>query len=594
MGAIGGLIGTAGGANGSGFSAPQQAQIQQPTTSTDVTNANAAGANNTASANALLSALQGGTGVAQGMTNAAATGQTTMQQLNNGSENTGNLGVNHQNVAVDQQAGLNGQLGSANGVGIQSGAAAGQQGLTNQLASANGVGTQNSAISGLQGVAGQQASTAAQLQGIANGTGPNPALAQLNQATGQNVSNQAALMAGQRGAGANVGLLARQAAQQGASTQQQAVGQAAILQANQSLGALGQMTAQQQAQAGTQAQIGALGTTQVGQQQAGNTSVAGIGAGLTGQQQTGINAGFQQGATQVGQQQTQQGINAGIAQNQVGNAIAGQGVASNAALGQQSNVLGGIANQNNAMVSTQNNINSANAGLAGTAQNNQAGLIGGAMNIASPAAVMGGGGAAGAAAMAGAGGGLVAKIPKKMAQGGELMPSAPQVPSTFAQYLQGVSPIQDTPTQGALPYKMIGGQGGRQPGDSPPPPTTYTGQPTVVGPTGEVQSTGTNEGDWLNNNQDTASFVGSNNQDFNATSPPPMAKGGLAAKGGHVAAKNPKEKAVKKGNSYDNDKVPAMLSEGEIVIPRSVMQGKDPVRGAADFVAKVMAKKGRK
>lgn len=62
----------------------------------------------------------------------------------------------------------------------------------------------------------------------------------LNQATGQNVANQAALMAGQRGAGANVGLIARQAAQQGAATQQQAVGQGATMQANQALNALGQ------------------------------------------------------------------------------------------------------------------------------------------------------------------------------------------------------------------------------------------------------------------------------------------------------------------------------------------------------------------
>lgn len=80
-----------------------------------------------------------------------------------------------------------------------------------------------------------------QLQGIANGTGPNPAQAMLNQATGANVANQAALMAGQRGAGANVGLMARQAALQGAGIQQQAVGQGATMQANQSLGALGQM-----------------------------------------------------------------------------------------------------------------------------------------------------------------------------------------------------------------------------------------------------------------------------------------------------------------------------------------------------------------
>jgi hypothetical protein len=48
---------------------------------------------------------------------------------------------------------------------------------------------------------------------------------------------------------------------------------------------------------------------------------------------------------------------------------------------------------------------------------------------------------------------------------------------------------------------------------------------------------------------------------------------------------------VKSGNSYANDKIPAMLSEGEVVIPRNVMQGKNPVDGAARFVQAVLARK---
>ena len=89
-----------------------------------------------------------------------------------------------------------------------------------------------------------------QLQGIANGTGPNPAQAMLNQQTGANIANQAALMAGQRGAAANPALMARLAAQQGANLQQQAVGQGATLQANQQLAAINNMgnLATQQAQ----------------------------------------------------------------------------------------------------------------------------------------------------------------------------------------------------------------------------------------------------------------------------------------------------------------------------------------------------------
>lgn len=101
-----------------------------------------------------------------------------------------------------------------------------------------------------------QNTLASQLQQQAIGQGPNPAQNQLAQATGANVSNQAALMAGQRGAGANVGLMARQAAEQGAGIQQAAAGQAATLGAQQQLGAQAnlQNLYNQQAQAALQGQ----------------------------------------------------------------------------------------------------------------------------------------------------------------------------------------------------------------------------------------------------------------------------------------------------------------------------------------------------
>lgn len=119
-----------------------------------------------------------------------------------------------------------------------------------------------------QNAIGNQQNVFNQLQGVANGQGPNPAQALLNQATGQNVQNQAALAASQRGVGANAGLLARQAAQEGGNLQQQAVGQGAALQAQQSLGALGQ--------------LGGLAGQQVAQQQQGLGQLNQI--GLQGQQ----------------------------------------------------------------------------------------------------------------------------------------------------------------------------------------------------------------------------------------------------------------------------------------------------------------------
>lgn len=119
-------------------------------------------------------------------------------------------------------------------------------GLDNQAAFLQAVQGQN----GLQNQANvfqQQQQLANNLQGQVNGTGPNPAMAQLNQQTSNNTANQAALMAGQRGTGANAGLMSRQAANVGAQNQQQAVGQGATLQAQQQLAAQQQLQ-QQQAQ----------------------------------------------------------------------------------------------------------------------------------------------------------------------------------------------------------------------------------------------------------------------------------------------------------------------------------------------------------
>lgn len=96
-----------------------------------------------------------------------------------------------------------------------------------------------------QSIQGQQQALSNALLAQSQGAGPNPAQAALAQSTGQNVANQAALMAGQRGARSNVGLIARQAAQQGAATQQQAAGQAATLQAQQQIAAQNALQQQQ-------------------------------------------------------------------------------------------------------------------------------------------------------------------------------------------------------------------------------------------------------------------------------------------------------------------------------------------------------------
>lgn len=382
--ALKGAIGAAGGAAGTGFDTPQQAQIQQGVNAEQVQQGQTGVNNSLASQQALLAALQG-----QG-------------------------GLQAQNQALSQQ-----------------------QAQNNALAAANGIGTQNAAISGLQGVAGQQQGLAQQYQNIAQGRGPNPAQAMLNQQTGQNVANQAALMAGQRGAGANVGLLARQSAQQGAATQQQAVGQGASLQAQQSLNALAGIGAQQQAQAATQQAIGGLGTTQAGMQQAGNTAQAAQANQIAGQQIAGTQAVTQANLANTGQLQ------------------------------------GALGAQNQATVSSQGSVNSANAALASKQMEAQQKVLGGAgQGLGS---IMG------------------------LAQGGEV--GGPI--SEFGQFLHGKT-------------------------------------------------------------------------------------NGLAEGGGPVAAGSSAQKAEKSGNSLENDKIPAMLSEGEVVVPRSVIQSSDPAGNAAKFVAQAV------
>lgn len=445
---IGGLLGTSGGAGGTGFGKPQQAQIDKPTT--------------------MGQADEAYTGAQSGLDEQAR----LLRNLRN--QNT--MG-NQQNV-YNQGQGLYGQLQSANGIGALGQALAGQQGLANQY------------------------------QNIANGAGPNPAQAMLNQSTGANVANQAALMAGQRGAGSNVGLMARQAAQQGAGIQQQAVGQGATMQANQQLAAL-------QGLSGANQSVAGMGNQLLGAQMGQNQNLAGI-AGNQINQMSGVTNAFNQG------EQSEQG-----------------------------QILGGIGNQNNAMVGSQGNVNSANAGLAGTTMQGQQGFIGGLMNSGATAAMMAGGGAI--------------KPPVNMAGGGA-MPS-----SSFGQFLSGWSaPAQTSPVGNNYQNMMAGPNPGaekmKQGGKKGAPSEGGGGGEMIAGP--DVSS------------MPAGAMV--------------AAEGGLAASGGKVAAKSPDQKAVAPGNSYSNDKVPAMLSEGEIVIPRSVLQSGDPVRGAADFVAKVMAKRGKR
>ena len=175
-----------------------------------------------------------------------------------------------------------------------------------------------------QGLASQAALTQA-LQNEANGAGPNPAQAQLAQATGQNVNQQAALAAGQRGASQNVGLLAREVGQQGAGIQQAAAGQAATL------GAQQQLAAQQQLQN--------LAGQQVGQAQQG----IGVANQAAQQNQNALLGSLGQFNTnQVQNVASQNAANASIANNNANNSAGALGGLLNGAGGALAgNLFGG-------------------------------------------------------------------------------------------------------------------------------------------------------------------------------------------------------------------------------------------------------------
>lgn len=573
---LNGLVGGAGGASGTGFAAPQGADVQTGLGPGQIGTAYNGAQNSLASQQALLAALQQQNGFGQ-QNKVGGEQQTLANQL------AGNNSVANQGTELRQQQYLNNALVANNGAANQGSAYQQTQGLANQLGNANGVGNQSAALASQMALARQQQATAAQYQGIANGTGPNPAMAALNQTTGQNVANQAALMAGQRGAGANVGLLARQAAQQGAATQQQAVGQGATMQAQQELNALSGLSGQQQAIGNTQQNVANIAQQQVGQTQAQQAALANQAATQVGQAQSGIQAAQQAASGMTAQQQAQQQAQAQQANVVAGQQIGGTTANTQAQQSEQGILQNALSAQNSANVSSQGNVNSGNAALAQTNMQGQQGILGGLTNAVG----------AGLKALFAEGGQVPAQ---HFDDGGDVAPvaAAPVVPA--------VAPVAAPGPQSSM-GKFLQGWAGSMAGKPDDPNKPQDDEKIKTGPQALQQgfaSLGKGIGSAAKGafgpSSTPAGLDNSVGPDVGGADMAAMAaKGGAVKKdfreGGGVQASSPGQKAVKAGNSYDNDKIPAVLSEGEVVIPRSVMQGKDPARGAADFVAKVMAKR---
>jgi hypothetical protein len=494
---------------------------------------------------------------------------------------------------------LIGTAGGAGGTGFSGPAGAPIVNPTNpgQISTAytgvqNAQAQQGSLLQALQAQNGlqNQSQVYNQLQGVVNGTGPNPAQAQLAQATGQNVANQAALMAGQRGSSANVGLLARQAAQQGAQTQQQAAGQAATLQAQQSLNALGQAGGI----AGTQA------ANQIGQTNA-NTSAQQAEQAALMNAQLGVNT------SNVGMQSNINSVNGQLANTQLQGqqAMLGglmQGIGGGASSVMSALAEGGEVDDSPALSPTsdstpapadefKSNDESVNPGAAPNTSVPSFGSDAGASALAQGMASMGGSKSGGGG---GGGGGGIMGLLALMADGGsvpDLSQPVQQGPqSNFGKFLKGA--VKPT-----------------QPGKESEPNYGNPGANTL---SKGASALGSSIGGALKPSTASQGMAGGPSD-----AGMPQSNTLMAAKGGKVPALvspgeqylPPKDvykvkqganpltvgeripgKPKHPGNDYRNDVVPKTLEAGGIVIPNKVMQAKNPHFEAMKFVHAHIAK----
>lgn len=468
-------------------------------------------------------------------------------------------------------SGLFGTAGGVNGTGMSgpTGTTMTNPTTADQIQGAYG-GTQNSmasqqallqALQGQNGL-GNQSQVYNQMQGVVNGTGPNPAQAMLNQSTGTNVANQAALMAGQRGAGANVGLMARQAGQQGAATQQQAAGQAATLQANQSLNALNNAGSIANTQATNQiGQTNANTQSQQAEQAALINAQAGINANNVSMQGNINNVNGQLANTTM---QGQQGLIGGM-MNSVGPGAASSMMSAMAAGGEVGDADEPVGNG-----STPSFGSDAAAGA-----------------FSPPQSSGGGGGGLGALALlAAAQGGQV----PAMADGGDMSAfSGPQ--SKFGQYLASTAgaPVGSSPTPG---FGSDSGAAALQKGAE----TMFTPQQSSGDGGAQSMAGGPDASDLT----DATSMVAAKGGMVPALVSPgerylsPQAveqvkRGADPMRVGETIPGQPRVGGAK--NSYSNDFVKKDLQEGGIVVPRSETKSKNPDKNSADFVMKTLAKR---
>lgn len=433
---------------------------------------------------------------------------------------------------------LSSMFGSSTGSGFQAQSAPVIDPLTGQAqtsttAAQGAIGQQQQLANALQaqnGIANQSA-VYGQLGNIASGTGPNPAASMLSQQTGQNVANTASLMAGQRGASQNAGLIARQAGMQGAATQQQAVGQGATMQAQQSLNALGQQ------------------------------------AGIAGQQ-VGNQIGAQQALTAAQQAQTGQLIGANVAQNQANIANTQQQNQYNAAIAggnqqAQSNIFSGITGAVGGAAALAHGgfVHHYASGGGVTDFSNMYGSSSGTTPMSAFGKSLSGSNAASFQAGQGVGQG----INRGARALGSLFTSSPTPGDTSPEVQAATPTATPAPANTSVPMNVANTTGGAAPYGSTSADFAHGGKvPAMVSP-GEKY-----------------------------LPPSEVKKVEKGEKSAIQAGKTIHGKAKVSGDSLKNDTVPKTLTEGGIVLPRSITQSKTPGRDAQRFVEALLAKQGSK
>jgi hypothetical protein len=357
-------------------------------------------------------------------------------------------------------------------------------------------------------------------------------------------------MAGQRGAGANAGLLARQAAQQGAATQQQAAGQGATMQAQQSLNAIqaaGQLANQQAQQQA--AATGAVTQAQMGEQNQLLGALQGYNQAQAGLAQT--------------QMQGQQGLLGGVLQ------------AAGPALGMAGSALGKLFADGGGVYgdTSQDNFDTASAQAQTPASTTSAPA---APSIQTPAAAS-----------------VIGQVLNAKKSQGQ--------PSTQGQAMQ-----RDYGNRGANAlYQGAASLGNLFKPQAPAQPTPQAVSGGAADTTaGGGQNLAPNTGNIdMNQDQTAVAARGGKVKKVPAMVSPgeiyltprdveKVKKGKKSPLEGEKIPGKPKVKGAK--NSYANDTVPKTLEEGGIVLPRSVTQAKHPHWAAHKFVQDIMMKKHRK